>query len=46
MIRMKYALIAMLLLSGCSSFKLGGVAYCPHGQACSFDMQPPQVEAK
>lgn len=29
-----------LLLAGCSSFNLGGVAYCPHGQDCAFSVRP------
>ena len=38
---MKRATILLcLLLAGCSRFKLGGLAYCPHGQACTFDMRP------
>ena len=26
----------LFLLSGCSSFKLGGVVYCPAGSSCQF----------
>lgn len=33
------------LLAGCSSFNLGGVAYCPHGQVCTFSVQPPERQA-
>jgi hypothetical protein len=29
-------LAAALALAGCSSFKLGGMAYCPHGMSCNF----------
>lgn len=36
------AILSLALLSGCSSFKLGGMLYCPHGQACSFQQVPPQ----
>jgi hypothetical protein len=44
---MKRATILLcLLLAGCSSFKLGGLAYCPHGQACTFDMRPQSEEPK
>lgn len=36
-----YLLVAVLL-SGCSSFKLGAFAYCPHGQSCEFKAAPPK----
>lgn len=35
-------ILAAVLLAGCSSMKLGGMAYCPHGQACEFKSAPPQ----
>lgn len=35
------ALTALLALAGCSSFHLGGVAYCPWGKSCSFQMLEP-----
>jgi hypothetical protein len=38
-------LVALLALAGCSSFKLGAMAYCPHGQACDFRIVPPEVAA-
>lgn len=31
-------ILAALLLSACSGFKLGGLAYCPFGAACSYRM--------
>lgn len=34
------AIFLLLALSGCSSFHLGGVAYCPWGMACSFQIEP------
>lgn len=34
-------LVAAVVLSGCSSFKLGGMAYCPYGQHCQFKMEVP-----
>lgn len=34
-------LLSAVLLSGCSSFKLGAFAYCPHGQSCEFKASPP-----
>lgn len=40
-------LACLALLSGCSSFKLGSMLYCPYGAACSFQTvsQPVQPEA-
>lgn len=35
------ALLALIGLSGCSSFNLGAVMYCPHGQACEMQVDPP-----
>lgn len=32
--------LAMLLLSGCASFKLGGVCYLPHGMAGECKIAP------
>lgn len=32
---------AAVLLSGCSSFNLGTIAYCPHGQQCLIQAAPP-----
>lgn len=37
----RLVILAAVLLAGCSSFKLGGVVYCPHGMACSFQQMPP-----
>jgi hypothetical protein len=34
-------LAAALVLAGCSSMKLGGFAYCPYGQNCSFQQLAP-----
>jgi hypothetical protein len=34
-------LAAVLALAGCSSFKLGGMAYCPHGMNCEFRQLAP-----
>lgn len=36
-----FILALVVLLSGCSSFKLGGMAYCPHGQDCQFKVNVP-----
>lgn len=36
------ALCLAVLLSGCSSFNLGTVVYCPHGQECRVDVKPPK----
>lgn len=38
---MKRILTLLLLasLTGCSSFKLGGMVYCPFGADCSFMMK-------
>jgi hypothetical protein len=33
--------VLLLSLAGCSSFRLGGVAYCPWGQECGFQMRAP-----
>lgn len=33
--------VVAVVLSGCSSFKLGGVVYCPYGQNCQFKMEVP-----
>jgi hypothetical protein len=33
------ALLSVLLLSGCASFNLGGLAYCPAKHDCSFTVQ-------
>jgi hypothetical protein len=33
------ALLSVLLLSGCASFQLGGMAYCPAKHDCSFTVQ-------
>jgi hypothetical protein len=38
--RRAFILIAACLLAGCSSFNLGGMAYCPHGQDCIFVVRP------
>lgn len=35
----------LALLFGCSSFNLGAMAYCPHGQACTLRVVPPEVAA-
>jgi hypothetical protein len=32
---------AAILLAGCSTFKLGGMLYCPHGQVCEASIAPP-----
>jgi len=37
--------LAIVILFGCSSFKLGAMAYCPHGQACALRVVPPEVAA-
>jgi len=38
-------ILACLLLAGCSSFKVGGLVYCPFGASCSFQMLAPPVAA-
>lgn len=35
-------LLGLALLTGCSNFKLGTVAYCPYGQECRIDVKPPK----
>lgn len=35
------ALLALIGLSGCSSFNLGAVMYCPQRQACEMQVEPP-----
>lgn len=35
------AILALIGLSGCSSFNLGAVMYCPHWQACEMQVEPP-----
>lgn len=37
-------LFAIVFLSGCESFKLGG--YCPYGQVCTFSPPLKPVEIK
>lgn len=39
------AMACLAVLFGCSSFKLGAMAYCPHGQACALRVVPPEVAA-
>lgn len=34
-------ILAAALLAGCSSFKLGGVCYIPHGQQGQCSVAPP-----
>lgn len=41
-----FLVILVVSLSGCSSFKMGGVAYCPFGQNCTFTMDTPQPAEK
>lgn len=36
----RLVILCAALLAGCSSFNLGGVAYCPHGQDCAFSVRP------
>lgn len=47
---MKYVFALVLLaLTGCSSFKLGGMTYCPYGENCSFQQvhqEPAQEKEK
>lgn len=31
---------AIFTLGGCSSFNLGAMSYCPHGQACETKVAP------
>ena len=31
--------LGLMMLTGCSSFKLGGVVYCPVGADCKFEMK-------
>lgn len=39
-----YVVLAAML-AGCSSFNLGAILYCPHGEACAFQKYPaPQAE--
>jgi hypothetical protein len=39
---MRIALVlSIVLLSGCSSFKLGAVCYIPHGQQGACQVAPP-----
>lgn len=35
------ALIGATLLSACSSFNLGAMLYCPHGQFCNLIVDVP-----
>jgi outer membrane murein-binding lipoprotein Lpp len=35
--------LCAVLLAGCSSFKLGGFVYCPHGGTCTFQQISIQV---
>ncbi len=37
----KFLICVVIFLSGCSSFKLGGMVYCPHGQECQFKQNVP-----
>lgn len=35
----------VLLLAGCSGFKLGTMVYLPHGQVGTVSVMPPEVAA-
>lgn len=39
------ALVLLVVLAGCSSFKLGTVLYVPYGQQAELKISPPAVAA-
>lgn len=41
--RKLFVLSLLATLTGCSSFRLGTVLYCPHGQACELAVAPSEA---
>lgn len=41
--RKLFVLFSLVMLTGCSSFRLGAVLYCPHGQACELAVTPSEA---
>lgn len=35
--------LALLVIAGCGSFKLGSVLYCAHSHACALETKTPAV---